>query len=50
MIGSVAFTFGAHDLSARHVELMRWAVPEADADDPLLTAWVAYARTETFFA
>ncbi|MFI6376450.1 helix-turn-helix domain-containing protein [Streptomyces sp. NPDC050546] len=36
---AVAFKFGAHDLSARLVELMRWAVPEAD--DPLLTASVA---------
>jgi transcriptional regulator with XRE-family HTH domain len=45
---AVAFKFGAHDLSARLVELMRWAVPEAD--DPLLTASVAYVRTETFFA
>ncbi|NUP23863.1 MAG: helix-turn-helix transcriptional regulator [Streptomyces sp.] len=45
---SVAFKFGARDLSARLVELMRWAVPEAE--DPLLTASVAYVRTETFFA
>ncbi|GHD71269.1 hypothetical protein GCM10010317_079780 [Streptomyces mirabilis] len=45
---AVAFKFGAHDLSARLVELMRWASP--DADDPLLTASVAYVRTETFFA
>ncbi|NNN37387.1 helix-turn-helix transcriptional regulator [Streptomyces sp. S3(2020)] len=44
---AVAFKFGAHDLSARLVELMRWAAP--DADDPLLTASVAYVRTETFF-
>jgi len=45
---AVAFKFGARDLSARLVELMRWAVP--GADDPLLTASVAYVRTETFFA
>ncbi|MEV6997520.1 helix-turn-helix transcriptional regulator [Streptomyces sp. NPDC093982] len=45
---SVAFKFGARDLSARLVELMRWAVPEAE--DPLLAASVAYVRTETFFA
>ncbi|MFF2512119.1 helix-turn-helix domain-containing protein [Streptomyces sp. NPDC058086] len=45
---AVAFKFGAHDLSARLVELMRWATPAAD--DPLLTASVAYVRTETFFA
>ncbi|MFE6332027.1 helix-turn-helix domain-containing protein [Streptomyces sp. NPDC057798] len=45
---AVAYKFGAHDLSARLIELMRWAVPEAD--DPLLSATVAYVRTETFFA
>ncbi|MFC9502686.1 helix-turn-helix domain-containing protein [Streptomyces sp. NPDC057002] len=45
---AVAYKFGAHDLSARLIELMRWAAPEAD--DPLLTASVAYVRTETFFA
>ncbi|MCX5048459.1 MULTISPECIES: helix-turn-helix domain-containing protein [unclassified Streptomyces] len=45
---AVAFKFGALDLSARLVELMRWAA--RDADDPLLVASVAYVRTETFFA
>ncbi|WKX09015.1 helix-turn-helix transcriptional regulator [Streptomyces sp. NL15-2K] len=45
---AVAYKFGAHDLSARLIELMRWAVPEAG--DPLLSASVAYVRTETFFA
>lgn len=45
---AVAYKFGAHDLSARLVELMRWAVPQAE--DPLLDAVVAYVRTETFFA
>ncbi|WP_210573081.1 helix-turn-helix domain-containing protein [Streptomyces sp. GESEQ-4] len=45
---AVAYKFGARDLSARMIELMRWAVPEAD--DPLLAASVAYVRTETFFA
>ncbi|MFJ4472888.1 helix-turn-helix domain-containing protein [Streptomyces sp. NPDC089424] len=45
---AVAFKFGAHDLSARLVELMRWAA--AEADDPLLAASVAYVRAETFFA
>ncbi|MGV9455000.1 helix-turn-helix domain-containing protein [Streptomyces sp. NPDC003635] len=45
---SVAFKFGAYDLSARLIDLMRWAAPEAR--DPLLTACVAYVRTETFFA
>ncbi|MFI9772084.1 helix-turn-helix domain-containing protein [Streptomyces sp. NPDC052415] len=45
---AVAYKFGAHDLSARLIDLMRWAAPEAD--DPLLSASVAYVRTETFFA
>ncbi|MET9558727.1 helix-turn-helix domain-containing protein [Streptomyces tauricus] len=45
---AVAYKFGALDLSARLVELMRWIVPETE--DPLLTAAVAYVRTETFFA
>ncbi|GHB80256.1 hypothetical protein GCM10010377_82650 [Streptomyces viridiviolaceus] len=45
---AVAYKFGAQDLSARLVELMRWAVPETG--DPVLAASVAYVRTETFFA
>lgn len=45
---AVAYKFGAHDLSARLVELMRWTVPKAE--DRLLAASVAYVRTETFFA
>ncbi|MEV0482964.1 helix-turn-helix transcriptional regulator [Streptomyces sp. NPDC050508] len=45
---AVAYKSGARDLSARLVELMRWAAPEGG--DPLLTASVAYVRTETFFA
>lgn len=45
---SVAYKYGARDLSARLVELMRWAVP--GAEDPLLSAAVSYVRTETFFA
>ncbi|MCS0602194.1 helix-turn-helix domain-containing protein [Streptomyces sp. LP11] len=45
---AAAYKLGAHDLSARLVELMRWAAGEAD--DPLLSASVAYVRTETFFA
>ncbi|MFJ3302178.1 helix-turn-helix domain-containing protein [Streptomyces sp. NPDC086549] len=45
---AVAYKFGARDLSARLIELMRWAAPKAD--DPLLTAAVAYVRTEIFFA
>jgi len=45
---AVAYKYGARDLSARLVELMRWAAPTAQ--DPLLTATVGYVRTETFFA
>lgn len=45
---AVAYKHGAHDLSARLIDLMRWAA--ARADDPLLTATCAYVRTETFFA
>lgn len=45
---AVAYKFGAHDLSARLIELMRWATPETG--DSLLAASVAYVRTETFFA
>ncbi|MFE9777668.1 helix-turn-helix domain-containing protein [Streptomyces sp. NPDC005775] len=45
---AVAYKYGARDLSARLVELMRWAVP--GAQDPLLAASVGYVRTETFFA
>ncbi|MGO4427317.1 transcriptional regulator, partial [Streptomyces sp. MCAF7] len=45
---AVAYKYGARDLSARLVDLMRWAVPYAS--DPLLDATVAYVRTETFFA
>ncbi|MFD4631218.1 helix-turn-helix domain-containing protein [Streptomyces sp. NPDC058284] len=44
---AVAYKFGARDLSARLVELMRWAAPHAE--DPLLSASVAYVRTEIFF-
>ncbi|MGW1504202.1 helix-turn-helix domain-containing protein [Streptomyces mirabilis] len=45
---AVAYKFGALDLSARLIELMRWAAPEAE--NPQLEATVAYIRTETFFA
>jgi transcriptional regulator with XRE-family HTH domain len=45
---AVAYKFGAHDLSARLIELMRWVAPRAE--DQLLDAAVAYVRTETFFA
>lgn len=45
---AVAYKFGHRDLSARLIELMRWA--GADADNQLLDAATAYVRTETFFA
>ncbi|MBL1100171.1 helix-turn-helix domain-containing protein [Streptomyces coffeae] len=45
---AVAYKYGARDLSARLVDLMRWVAPHAG--DPLLVAAVAYVRTETFFA
>ncbi|TXS44944.1 helix-turn-helix domain-containing protein [Streptomyces sp. OR43] len=45
---AVAYKYGARDLSARLIELMRWAAP--GAGDPLLQAAVSYVRTETFFA
>ncbi|PBC92446.1 helix-turn-helix protein [Streptomyces sp. Ag82_O1-15] len=45
---AVAYKFGARDLSARLIELMRWAVPETGSTN--LESTVAYVRTETFFA
>ncbi|WP_234367376.1 MULTISPECIES: helix-turn-helix domain-containing protein [Streptomyces] len=45
---AVAYKFGARDLSARLIDVMRWAAPAAV--DPVLSASVAYVRTETFFA
>ena len=45
---AVAYKYGYYDLSARLVELMRWAARQAE--DPLVAASAAYVRTETFFA
>ncbi|MFG2098944.1 helix-turn-helix domain-containing protein [Streptomyces sp. NPDC048612] len=45
---AVAYKYGALDLSARLIEVMRWAAHRAG--DPLVDATVAYVRTETFFA
>ncbi|WP_405710630.1 transcriptional regulator [Streptomyces xanthophaeus] len=45
---AVAYKFGAHDLSARLIDVMRWAAGQAD--DPDLNASVAYVRAETFLA
>ncbi|MDT0387793.1 helix-turn-helix transcriptional regulator [Streptomyces dubilierae] len=45
---AVAYKFGARDLSARLVELMRWAA--AQTEDRIAQATAAYVRCETFFA
>lgn len=45
---AIAFKYGAHDLSARLIDLMRWGADRAD--DPLVRAAAAYVQTETFFA
>ncbi|MGX2998067.1 helix-turn-helix domain-containing protein [Streptomyces sp. JNUCC 64] len=45
---AAAYKHSAHDLSARLIDLMRWA--SAHVGDPLLRAGVAYVRAETFFA
>jgi transcriptional regulator with XRE-family HTH domain len=45
---AVAYKYGAHDLSARLIDVMRWA--SSQVEDPLLASTVAYVRTETFFA
>ncbi|MCI3929971.1 helix-turn-helix domain-containing protein [Streptomyces sp. AN091965] len=45
---AVAYKYGHHDLSARLIELMRWAARHSE--DPLVEASTAYVRTETFFA
>jgi transcriptional regulator with XRE-family HTH domain len=45
---AVAYKYGYTDLSARLIDLMRWAA--IIADDPALMAMVGYVRTEVFFA
>lgn len=45
---AVAYKYGHRDLSARLIDLMRWA--SNLADDPDLTSAAAYVRTEVFFA
>lgn len=44
---AVAYKSGHRDLSARLVELMRWAAGQAESD--LLAATAAYVRTEVYF-
>ncbi|MEV1020719.1 helix-turn-helix transcriptional regulator [Streptomyces sp. NPDC050264] len=46
-VDAVAYKYGARDLSARLIDLMRWAAQHAE--DPLVDTSVAYVRTETFF-
>jgi hypothetical protein len=45
---AVAYKAGSYDLSARLIDLMRWAV--STTDDRLSTATAAYVRAEVFFA
>ncbi|MBO2453757.1 helix-turn-helix transcriptional regulator [Actinomadura barringtoniae] len=45
---AVAYKYGYYDLSARLIELMRWAASRAE--DPALDATAAYVRTEVFFS
>ncbi|MET9952403.1 helix-turn-helix transcriptional regulator [Streptomyces sp. NPDC006339] len=45
---ALAFKYGARDLSARLIDLMRWAADRSE--DPLVEAVTAYVRTEIFFA
>ncbi|MEV6332238.1 helix-turn-helix transcriptional regulator [Streptomyces sp. NPDC051909] len=45
---AIAYKYGAHDLSARLIDLMRWAADRSA--DPLVTASAAYVRTELFFS
>lgn len=47
-VDAVAYKYGAVDLSARLIDLMRWAALRAE--DALLDCTVAYVRTETHFA
>lgn len=45
---AVVYKYTYRDLSARTVELMRWAA--ARAEDPVLDATASYVRMETFFS
>ncbi|WP_030730920.1 helix-turn-helix domain-containing protein [Streptomyces sp. NRRL S-237] len=47
-VDAVAYKFGAHDLSARLIDVMRWAA--GHSKDPDLKACVAYVRAEIFLA
>lgn len=45
---AVAYKYGAHDVSARLIDVMRWAAVQAD--EPVVSATVAYVQAETFLA
>lgn len=45
---ALAYKSGAMDLSARLIDVMRWAAPQAN--DPVVVASAAYVRTEVYFA
>ncbi|MFJ6793195.1 helix-turn-helix domain-containing protein [Streptomyces sp. NPDC091268] len=45
---AAAYKYGAHDLSARLIDVMRWAAVQAD--DPVLWTSVAYTSAETYLA
>ncbi|MFE7105651.1 helix-turn-helix domain-containing protein [Streptomyces sp. NPDC057575] len=45
---AIAFKYGERDLSARLIDLMRWAADRSE--DPLVQAATAYVRTEVFFS
>lgn len=45
---AIAYKHGAHDLSARLIDVMRWAADQTG--DPVLQASVAYTSAETYMA
>ncbi|GAA3267586.1 helix-turn-helix transcriptional regulator [Streptomyces lavendulae] len=45
---AVAYKHGAHDLSARLIDLMQWAAPYTE--NPVIEATVAYTSAETYLA
>uniref|UniRef100_UPI003753CEFE helix-turn-helix domain-containing protein n=1 Tax=Actinomadura sp. SCN-SB TaxID=3373092 RepID=UPI003753CEFE len=47
-VDAVAYKYGYYDLSARLIELMRWAA--GLTEDPVLVLTAAYVRTEVFLA
>ncbi|WP_129841620.1 helix-turn-helix transcriptional regulator [Streptomyces sp. RFCAC02] len=47
-VDAAAYKYGAMDMSARLVDLMRWVAPQTH--DPVTASTVAYVRTEVYFA